>query len=252
MCAQMIEEQVHWQDLQVRSESDIVFDIAKREGWEDCEVFGSGDMITQPRESKGWKLVPADLYKYSIPMQAVARLHQVINAGIRVQGVIIADDTRREEPAPAPVEPEEHETVPPPAPAGPEAQAMELPSLPALPEEHKAAHPAAPALPRVDPQAAVGAAASFAGNALLVLLRVVLMGALVAGIIALALGAISLLGSAMHQLIRFWPVIPIGLLLFSFSGTGSVSGVEYDPKLVILVDDGKGGTAWISLFTWYD
>lgn len=249
MCAQMMEEQVRWQDLQVRSETDIVFDIAKREGWEDCEVFGSGDMITQPQESKGWKLIPADLYKYSIPMQAVARLHQVINAGIRVQGVIIADDTRREEPAPAPVEPEEPETEPPPAPASPEAQAMELPSLPALPEEHRTAPPAPPALPTVDIAAAAGTAVSFAGRALLGLVCVVIVG-------ALAVGVIGLIGSVIHQLIRFWPVIPVILFLFACAewntGTGRVSSVDYDPKLVILVEDGKGGTAWISLFTWYD
>jgi len=28
--------------------------------------------------------------------------------------------------------------------------------------------------------------------------------------------------------------------------------VSYDPKLVILVDDGKGGTVWVSVLTWYD
>ncbi len=250
MCAQNVGEQVRWQDLQVRNESDIIFDIAKREGWGDCEVFGSGDMITQPQESMGWKLIPADQYKYSIPMQAVARLHQVINAGIRVQGVIIADDTRREEPAPVPVEPEEHETVAPPAPAQPEIQAME----PARPEEHSTELPPAPALPRVDPLAAAGTVVSFAGKALLGLVRVVVVGALVAGAIALAVGVIGLVGSVIHQLIHFWPVIPIGLFLFSFSGTGTGgdSGVDYDPKLVVLVEDGKGGTAWISLFTWYD
>src|SRR5512139_743742 len=95
-------EQVRWQDLRVKSELDIVFDIAEQQGWKDCEVFGSGDMITQPQESKGWKLIPADLYEDSIPPQAVGRLHQVINAGVRVRGVIIADDQRREEPAATP------------------------------------------------------------------------------------------------------------------------------------------------------
>jgi hypothetical protein len=28
--------------------------------------------------------------------------------------------------------------------------------------------------------------------------------------------------------------------------------VDYDPKLIILVDDGKGDIAWISLLTWYE
>ena len=58
-------------------------------------IAGNGDMITTPRESNNWKLIPADLYKYSIPTAAVARLHQIINAGVRVHGVIIADDEHR-------------------------------------------------------------------------------------------------------------------------------------------------------------
>ena len=67
MSTQSIIQQVRWQDLKVRSEIDIVLEIAKKEGWEDCEIFGYGDMITQPQESNGWKLIPADLYKDSIP-----------------------------------------------------------------------------------------------------------------------------------------------------------------------------------------
>ena len=244
MCAQTIGEQVRWQDLQVRSETDIVFDIAKMKGWEDCEVFGSGDMITQPQESMGWKLIPADQYKYSIPMQAVARLHEVINAGVRVQGVIIADDTRREEPAPTPLEPEEQKTVAPPAPARQEVQAPELPQ-PARAEELRTSPPAAPAVPSVDPLADAEAVVSFAGKALLVLIRIAVMGSIV------ALGIYALF----HY---FWITLILGFMILiiagsgSSTGTGGVSGVDYDPKLVILVDDGKGGTTWISLYTWYD
>ena len=92
MSTQMMTQQVQWQDLTVRSEVDVVLEIAKKEGWEDCEIFGHGDMITQPQESMGWELIPADIYKYSIPTEGVTRLHQIINAGVRVQGVIIADD----------------------------------------------------------------------------------------------------------------------------------------------------------------
>jgi hypothetical protein len=250
MCAQTIGEQVRWQDLQVRSETDIIFDIAKREGWEDCEVFGSGDMITQPQESKGWKLIPADQYKYSIPIQAVARLHQVINAGVRVQGVIIADDTRREELTPVQVKPEEHETIAPPVPASPEAQAMEL----VLPEEHRTEPPATPARPRANPLAATEPTAPFAGEVVYGLIRLVMVIAIVAGAIAVAVGVIFLISLVGRELLHFWPVLPIGLFLLSCAGssTGTGSQVDYDPKLVILVEDGKGGTAWISLFTWYD
>ena len=64
MTAQPITQQVRWQDLTVRSELEVVLEIAKKAGWKDCEIFGHGDMLTQPQESKSWKLIPADLYKY--------------------------------------------------------------------------------------------------------------------------------------------------------------------------------------------
>jgi len=190
MITQNIEEQVRWQDLQVRSELDIVLEIAKKEGWEDCEVFGYGDMITQPQESKGWKLIPADSYKYSIPTQAIRRLHQIINAGVRVRGVIIADDERRKDP------------------------------------------PSPPADPKVS-LSAVRTVMSFIAKALL------------GGLIIVA-GVIALVSFVAVVLIQLWPVILFGLIVLA------VGGSEFDPKLVILVDDGRGRTVWVSLFTWYE
>jgi hypothetical protein len=178
-------QQVQWQDLKVRSELDVVLEIAKREGWQDCEIFGHGEMIAQPGESKGWKLIPADLYKYSIPGEAVGRLSQVLNAGVRVQGVIIADDERRTEPSPAPARPE-------------------------------VLRPFA------------GKILSFLGKALL-------------GLILVA-GAIALLASFAYVLVFLAPLFLLGAL----------TGMKFDPKLVVLVDDGNEGTAWVSLFTWYD
>jgi len=189
MSTQMINQQVRWQDVTVRSEVDIVLEIARKEGWEDCEMFGHGSMITQPQESMGWKLIPADLYKYSIPAEAVARLHQVINAGVRVQGVIIADDERRTEPSPAPATPNPNVSLP-----------------------------------------SVRTVMSFVGKALL-------------GLICVA-GAITFIALFAPLLIYALPFILLGLL--------AVGSLAYDPKLVILVDDGKGGTGWVSLFTWYD
>jgi hypothetical protein len=214
MSAQMIEKQIRWQDLNVRGEIDIVLEIAKKEGWKDCEVFGSGDMITQPQESMGWKLIPADLYKYSIPKEAVARLHQIINAGVRVQGVIIADDERRTEPPPAPAR----------------SKVFLSPGKPVMASIGKAL---------LGLIRSVRTVVSFSGKALLGLIRVVGIIALVAGMIALALLVAA-------SIIPFWPVIIPGVLIIAFAGLG------YDPKLVILVDDGRGGTVWVSLFTWYD
>lgn len=48
MSAQHITKQVRWQDLKVRSEVEIILEIAQKEAWEDFEIFGYGDMITQP------------------------------------------------------------------------------------------------------------------------------------------------------------------------------------------------------------
>ena len=196
MTTQTIGQQVRWQDLKVRSEIDTVLEIAKKEGWGDCEVFGHGDMITQPQESKGWKLLPADQYKYSIPTEGVKRLHQIINAGVRVQGVIIADDQRRDE------------------------------------------TPATPVRSRLL-RRSVKAVLSFVGRVLL-------------GLILLA-GAIALLASLVIGLIYLSPLILLGFLVGGVGAVGK-TGMEwrYDPKLIILVDDGRGGTAWFSLFTWYD
>ncbi len=148
-------------------------------------------MITTPRESNNWKLIPADLYKYSIPTAAVARLHQIINAGVRVQGVIIADDEHRTEPSPAPARPK-----------------VSLPSAEKI--------------------------MSFIGKALL-------------GLICVA-GVLAAFWLLTVSLLYLWPIIiVIGLI-----AGGRGQGMAYDPKLVILVDDGKGGTVWVSLFTWYD
>lgn len=230
-----IAEQVRWQDLKVRGEIDIVFEIAKREGWDDCEVFGYGDMLTEPRESMGWDLIPADLYEHSIPPEAVARLHQIIDAGIRVQGVIVADDQRKTQPA----------LVPSPAPAKPRF------SLPSLKPVVSGIGKAVNRVLRV-----AGTIASFFGNVLVGLAGAVvsLIGKAVLGLIYAA-GAIALIGLAGYLLIHyFWLALPLGFLILINAASDSDPNrrVRYDPKLVVLVDDGNGSTVWVSLFTWYD
>ena len=184
MFTQPTTQLVQWQDFKVKSEADIVFEIAQQKGWSDCEIFGSGDMITQPLESMGWKLVPADLYEYSIPAEGVDRVLQIINAGIQIKGVIIADDERG--------------TVPPPTPA---RNLVALPSITSV--------------------------VTLIGKALLGLI-------VLAGIIALLAGVIALA-----------PLLLLGAL---FGG----GDLDYDPKLIVLVDGGNGDTVWISLFTWYE
>jgi hypothetical protein len=210
MSAQTLGQQVQWQDLKVRSELEVVFEVAGKEGWKDYEIFGYGDMITQPREITGWKLIPADQYDHSIPIEAIKRLHEVINAGVRVQGVVIADDQRR--------------TEPPPAPAKSRVQLKKVLLK------------------------AVGSVVSGIARALVWLTIVAICVAVVIGLIALVV----------TWPVYFVPLIILGLLACSSAGpsTGASSitntSMRYDPKLVVLVEDGNGGTAWVSLFTWYE
>jgi hypothetical protein len=238
MATQVTQEQVRWQDLKVRSELDIVLEIAQKEGWKDCEVFGAGDMIAEPQESKGWKLIPADLYEASIPPQAVERLYRIINAGIRVRGVIIADDKRRTEPVPAP------------APAQLEAPRMaplSAPALPAEPQPVPLPTPARPVEPQPVPQPAPARReASQSGvSSDLENIGKVLFGLFCVGaVIALGVGAVSVIA----LIARTFPLLLVGLFILMVAGPG----LGFDPKLVILVDDGTGGTTWVSLFTWYD
>ena len=192
MFTQPTTQQVQWQDLKVISEVDLVLQIAQHNGWKDCEIFGHGDMITQPQESNGWILIPADLFEYSIPAEGVDRILQIVNAGVRIQGVIIADDQRRTNPSPIPAKP-----------------GVSLPSARAV--------------------------FSMIGKVLLglvVIAGVALLGlTLVAATIILA--PLLILGAAMDH-------------------NPKLIDWDYDPKLIILVDDGNGGIAWISVLTWFD
>jgi hypothetical protein len=232
MSMQPVTQKVRWQDLMVKSEVDVVLELAKKEGWEDCEIFGYGDMITQPLESKGWKLIPADIYKYSIPTEAVIRLHQIINLGVRIKGVIIADDERG--------------TKSPPEPAKPK---ISLPLIKAI-------------VPSV--KAIVSSVMSFAGRAVSSIVSLAgsatssflsFVGKAISFIARVLLGLI-LVASAIGMVVLFidWIgfLVPIIFLGLCASVGRSGSSVKFDPKLVILVDDGKGGTVWVSLFTWYD
>lgn len=215
MSTQTLTQQVRWQDFSVMKEIDIVFEIARQQKWKDCEIFGHGDMITQPQDSKGWKLIPADIYEYSIPAEAASRVLQVINAGVRIQGVIIADDERRKVPAPTPV------TTPTPAPV--------LAPTPARTEV--SLQPLKTTLFSV-------------GKTLLELI-------LIAGVIAF----VGLIAVSLVALIKFMPwLLLLAPLLLLGGGVGYGYGYDYDydPKLIVLVDDGSGVAVWVSLFTWYE
>jgi hypothetical protein len=179
---------VQWQDFKVKSEADAVMEIAQSRGWKDCEIFGYGDMIAQPLDSKGWKLYLADLYQYSIPAAGVARVLEIIQAGVQIKGVVIADDERS--------------TAKPNQPA---RWNISLPTAETL--------------------------VTFIGKAL----ALVFFAACVLFITACA--------------VVFAPLLLLGAII---SPLTAFTDMEYDPKLVILVDDGTGNTVWISVLTWYE
>ena len=224
-------QQVQWQDFIVKSEVDVVFEMARQKGWKDCEIFGYGDMITQPLESKGWKLIPYDLYEYSIPAEGVDRVLKTINAGVRIKGVIIADDQRKSAPPPAPARPgiskpsaikgvivavDQRKSAPPPAPARPSiSRPSEIKGVIVAVDQRKSTPPPAPTRP--SSRSSAGTIFSFIG--------IVLLGLIVTPFA--------------FALMPLWIIV-------------NIFGQDYDPKLIVLVDDGKGNHVWISLLTWYE
>lgn len=239
MSTKSIIQQVQWQDLKVRSEVDVVFEIAKEKGWDDCEIFGYGDMITQPRESTGWKLIPADLYDDRIPAEGVKRICQIIDAGVRIQGIIIADDQLRTETPPAPSRPKVLSSM------VTKIQLFFDGALTGLRRIPAGFGKVLAGLSRL-PVRLVRALASGLGRLL------VGIGGALLKLIRIAV-PVALIAFAAYMLIHF-PLLLIfpGVMMLIGSSTASGTGVSYDPKLVVLVDDGTGGTTWVSVFTWYD
>jgi hypothetical protein len=211
MSTQPTTQVVQWQDFEVMSEVDLVLKIAQQNGWKDCKFFGYGDMIPEPQESQGWELIPADLYEYSIPAEGVDRILRIVNAGVRIQGVIIADDKRK-------------------------TRHLHIPTKPVV------------AL------LSARTVVSSIGEALRGLIGTA--GALVRGLIGITsavlrglivIAGVVVLGLIVVAIIKILPAVLVLAFVLIFG-----AGLSYDPALIILVDDGNGGTAWVSVFTWFD
>jgi hypothetical protein len=183
MLSQSTAQIIQWQDFKLPSEADLVLNLGQQNGWKDCKIFGRGAMITQPLESMGWKLIPADLYEYSIPVEGVNRILQIINSGVHIQGVIIADDQRNKKSTTAPATP-------------------------------------------LKPQVSSKTSSDMIGKVLLGFVFIAML---------IVIGSFALIGTVLIA-----PMLLMGI------------ATNYDPELVILVDDGNEGLAWISIFTWYD
>ena len=61
---------------------------------EEFEVVGSGEMPTEPCQIGEWWVVPAEQYKGKVPKEAQQKLFSIINQGLKIKGVLIADDIR--------------------------------------------------------------------------------------------------------------------------------------------------------------
>jgi hypothetical protein len=238
MSTQSIIQQVRWQDLRVRSEVDVVFETAKEKEWDECEIFGYGDMITQPLELTGWKLIPADIYDDRVPAEGVERIRQIIDAGVRIQGIIIADDQRRTETPPSFSKPQILSSI------VTKIQMFFDRALTGLKRVPAGFGRALVWLSRL-PSRLVRALATGLGR------LVVGIGKILLKLISIVV-PVALIALAAYMLIRFplLLIIPVMMLIGVSSASGT--GVSYDPKLIVLVDDGTGGTVWVSVLTWYD
>jgi hypothetical protein len=92
-------ETIRWQDFEVRVDVvGSVFEILEENGYKankDYGYFGHGEMITEITDRGEWKLFPSELYDKTIPPWAMQRVSTLINAGIHIKGLVIADDIKR-------------------------------------------------------------------------------------------------------------------------------------------------------------
>lgn len=62
------------------------------------EVIGGGVMPTIPTQIGDWWVMPAQEYKGKIPKEANEKLFSLINSGVKIKGILIADDLKKVEP----------------------------------------------------------------------------------------------------------------------------------------------------------
>lgn len=61
------------------------------------EVVGCGEMPTQPVQIGEWWVVPAELYQGKVPKEAQQKLFALLNRGVKIKGLVIADDLKKVE-----------------------------------------------------------------------------------------------------------------------------------------------------------
>ena len=178
----------------------LLSEVASQNGWTDVESFWQGEMITKPMEVNGWKLIPADQYKYSIPSEAVGRVFELLNAGVQIKGIVIADDKRSYEAKQKPAKPSPQKTD-----SKPRKDTFDL--------------------------------GQFDWDVVLTILKVL-------GVIAAVIAAVITLSA----LLAVIATVGVGILVVA----GILGALAFDPKLIVLISDGNGGTIWVCLYTWFE
>jgi hypothetical protein len=82
---------------QITAQRDAVSEvsaIARREGWTKVCVMGVMNMIDHPQYIGDWAIYPKDQFPHRIPAEGLERLRTIINAGIKIKGVVVMDDPR--------------------------------------------------------------------------------------------------------------------------------------------------------------
>ncbi|MBN1536195.1 MAG: hypothetical protein JW908_05640 [Anaerolineales bacterium] len=64
----------------------------------DYEVIGKGRLPTEPMQIGDWWVVPAHVYNSTIPPEAIGKVFDLINQGVRLRGLLVADDIRKTKP----------------------------------------------------------------------------------------------------------------------------------------------------------
>jgi hypothetical protein len=76
-----------------------VDEVASKHGWEVGEkairVIGQGEIPTDPVEVNGWKVMKATDYEGIVPQEAIERVKILLDEGVEIKGLLIADDLRK-------------------------------------------------------------------------------------------------------------------------------------------------------------
>ena len=76
-----------------------VSEIASKKGWKvgkkEVRVIGHGELTNHPEKVNGWEVMKATDYPGIVPQEALDRVEILLDEGVEIKGLLIADDLRR-------------------------------------------------------------------------------------------------------------------------------------------------------------